>query len=399
MLTSKKDINRLVWLFTLTYMISYITRINFGAVISEIERSTGISRSLSSMAVTGSFITYGTGQIISGILGDKISPKKLVSYGLVVTVLMNIAISLSGGPYLMLVFWCINGFAQSMMWPPLVKLMTAFLSDEDYKMATAKVSLGSLFGTIAVYLTAPLMISFAGWRSVFVFSAVCGIFMLIAWSFLALDTAVEDKTVPAKKAAFDGLFTPVMIFVMVAIILQGMLRDGVTTWMPTYISEVYGLGNVIAILTGVILPVFSIICIQYASGIFRRYFKNPVACGGVIFAVGTVSALALYLLSGRFVTLSVVFSAALTGCMHGVNFLLVCIIPSYFKKYGNVSTASGVINSCTYIGSAASTYGIALLSEKFGWNFTILSWITVGALGTLICIFCAKKWWRKYGIA
>jgi hypothetical protein len=69
--------------------------------------------------------------------------------------------------------------------------MTAFLSDEDYKMATAKVSLGSLFGTIAVYLTAPLMISFAGWRSVFVFSAVCGIFMLIAWSFLALDTAVK----------------------------------------------------------------------------------------------------------------------------------------------------------------------------------------------------------------
>ena len=42
------------------------------------------------MALTGSFITYGTGQIISGVLGDRISPKKLVSRGLLVTVLMNV---------------------------------------------------------------------------------------------------------------------------------------------------------------------------------------------------------------------------------------------------------------------------------------------------------------------
>ena len=45
--------------------------------------------------------------------------------------------------------------------------------------------------------------------------------------------------------------------VMIAIVMQGMLRDGVTTWMPSYISETYNLSNAIAILTGVVLPVFS----------------------------------------------------------------------------------------------------------------------------------------------
>ena len=77
--------NFYVFLFSLTYFVSYISRINYGAIISEMETATNISRSLLSMAITASFITYGTGQIVSGIIGDKISPKKLVGIGLIVT--------------------------------------------------------------------------------------------------------------------------------------------------------------------------------------------------------------------------------------------------------------------------------------------------------------------------
>lgn len=397
-LTEKKDIRRLMILFTLTYMVSYITRINFGAIISEIENSTQIARSLLSMAVTGSFITYGTGQIISGFLGDKFSPKKLVSLGLIVTVIMNTIMPLCASPFLMLAVWCVNGFAQSFMWPPIVRLMSALLTDEDYKKATARVSLGSMFGTIAVYLISPVLISFAGWRSVFIFSAVSGAVMLFVWNFLACDIEVVKKeTLREKKSGSTNvIFTPVMLCIMAAIILQGMLRDGVTTWMPTFISETYDLSNVISILTGVILPVFSMLCIESTSAIYRKKFSNPVLFAGIVFGIGTLAATGLFFTVGRNVSLSVVLSALLTGCMNGVNLLLVCMIPAFFKKYGNVSTASGVINSCTYIGSAISTYGIALISELLGWSFTILTWIIIGVLGTALCIISFKGWEKKY---
>ena len=69
----------------------------------------------------------------------------------------------------------------------------------------------------------------------------------------------------------------------------------------------------------------------------------------------------------------------------------------YFKKYGNVSTVSGVINSCTYIGSALSTYGVALLSEVYGWNFTIFVWATIALSGTGICFAVSKAWKLKFG--
>ena len=142
---NKSKINALVFLFSITYMTSYITRINYGAVISAMESATGFSKSMLSMPLTGSFITYGLGQIISGFCGDRISPKKLVTYGLVVTVLMNLMMPLCDNSYQMLAVWSINGFAQSFMWPPLVKIMTEVLSDEDYKKASLVCPLSQLY--------------------------------------------------------------------------------------------------------------------------------------------------------------------------------------------------------------------------------------------------------------
>ncbi len=395
----KKMIDFLSLLFTFTYLVSYITRINYGAIIVEMESATGFSKSMLSMAVTGSFITYGVGQIISGVLGDRISPKRLVSYGLCLTVLMNLLIPICSNPYHMLGVWCVNGFAQSFMWPPLVRLMTALLSAKYYKNVTSKVIMGGSLGTVAVYLISPLLILFFGWKSVFIFSAICGAVMLIVWNKFSYDVGVQKNQVNKQEVSTDkkyALFTPLMIFIMVAIILQGMLRDGITTWMPSYISETYKIGNEISILTGVVLPVFSILFVRYATKVYMKWVTNPVSCAGLFFAVGAVAAVGIYFLTGKSAAASVVLSAVLTGCMHGVNLMLICMIPQFFKKSGKVSTISGIMNSCTYIGSAISTYGIALLSENFGWSATIFSWILMVIIGTLICLVCQKFWKRRF---
>ena len=130
-LTDTRNVTKITYLFMITYMVSYITRINYGAVISEMVEATSMSKSALSLALTGSFATYGAGQIISGICGDRFRPKKLVLYGLIATSLMNIIIPFCQSPILMLVVWSINGFAQAFMWPPMVKLMSDLFSLEE----------------------------------------------------------------------------------------------------------------------------------------------------------------------------------------------------------------------------------------------------------------------------
>ena len=92
-LTDKKKINATIFLFTLTYMVSYITRINYAAVLAEIIADLGITKQLASIAVTGSFVTYGFGQIISGIIGDKFSPHKVILFGLIGTSAINLSMT------------------------------------------------------------------------------------------------------------------------------------------------------------------------------------------------------------------------------------------------------------------------------------------------------------------
>ena len=396
-ITQKREIRGLALLLAGTYMVSYITRINYGAVISEMEAATAFPRELLSMALTGSFITYGTGQVASGILGDRISPKRLISIGLVATVLMNLLIPICSDPYQMLAVWCVNGFAQSFMWPPLVRLMTELLPEDAYKDVSTKVSWGSSVGTILVYLLAPVIISVWSWKGVFLLSAAFGIGMLLIWNRCARDVETKKRQTAAKnKGTVSVFFTPLVVGIMVAIALQGMLRDGVTTWMPTYISETYQLSTVISILTGVILPVFSIFSVQVSANIYCRKLTNPLACAAAFFGTGALAAVGLYLLTSENAAVSVFLTAILTGCMHGVNLMLITMLPPFFKRYDAVATASGVLNACTYVGSAASTYGIAVLSANIGWQSTILVWFGIAAAGTVLCLLCIRGWMRKF---
>lgn len=393
-----KKAKGLAILFTITYMVSYITRINFGAIISEIEADTQISRTLLSTAITGSFITYGTGQIVSGICGDLFSPKKLVRLGLTISVIMNLLMPLCNNSYLMLIVWCINGFAQAFMLPPIIKLMVAAFTEEYYKKMAVKISWASSYGTIIIYFIAPVLITLSGWRTVFLFSALCGIIMIIIWNKYCIDINEIPKNKKVKKtstlAATKALFSPVIIAVMICIILQGMLRDGVSTWMPSYIADTYNLNTAISILTGIVLPLFSVLCTQIASVLYRKKLKTPVLCSAVMFLTGTIATICLYLSSGNSVLLSVVCSSLLTGAMHGVSAMLTSMVPPFFKKYGNISTVAGILNACAYVGSGISTFGIAILSENTGWQFTLRIWCFIAVLGSLICI-CSIKPWKK----
>lgn len=406
----------LVLLFTMTYMVSYISRVNYGAIVAQLEASLDMPRSQLSLALTGSFITYGAGQIISGIWGDRASPKRLVLLGLGATAGMNLLLPLCSSAWQLTLVWCVNGFAQAFLWPPIVRLMTALMDSDLYARAAVRVSWGSSLGTIAVYLLSPPVISLFGWKAVFLLSAGAAVLMAFVWARRAPDVPPVPRPSagpakakgPLKKSGGSlkesggpltksGLFTPLMLCIMAGIILQGSLRDGVTTWMPSYIAETYNISSLAAILTGVTLPVLGILCMQLSSLLYRRLHFCPPLSAGVLFAAGAVSALGLYCLSGRSAGLSVLLSALLTGCMHGVNLILICMVPPFFKSRGNVSTASGVLNSCTYIGSAISAYGIAGVSQSLGWQPTLLLWLIIAGAGAALCLGCSRAWGREFG--
>lgn len=395
----KNQITKLAWLCTATYVISYLTRINFGAVVSNIAENTGISNTDLALAPTVLFITYGVGQLISGYLGDKVQPKFLVGAGLFATALMNFFLPFCSNANAMAVLWGINGMAQAFMWPPIVKLMLSTMTGEEYKKHTFKVLFGSMFATMSVYLISPLLVSLFTWKGVFYFASICGAFGLVVW---VLRCPIIDLTSKAttnengeNKKSANAPFPLVLIVIFFAIICMGALRDGVTTWLPSYIVKEYNLGSQTAIFTGAVIPLFTMACYLITSKLYKTKLKNPMLCAGVIFAVGLVSAGILSLLTdigANNVVVSVLLSSLLAGSMHGVNLILISMLPSYFRKNGNTSLISGLLNCFVYVGSALSTYLFPLFASNGDWRTTIFIWFVIAVVGTAICLLTISPW-------
>lgn len=467
-ITDRKKVLFLTLLFMALYLISYVTRINYAAIISEMVAAEGIQKSTASLALTASAVTYGVGQLLSGFLGDRVSPKKLIFGGLMLTIMMNLLIPFCVSAPLRAAVWGVNGLAQAFMWPPLVKLMTALFSESDYKKSCVVVSWGSSFGTVLVYLLAPICIWVASWKAIFFLSAFLAAVMAAVWlkncPEIVSGGRISQEKIPAKQVSsvkisseeispdknfsekntsdivsadrisFENISpdnvsrkntsgsnssaantpgsnisatkkhggnifvqlgikgTALTAVIMLVIVFQGALRDGVTTWVPSYVSETFHLSSSIAILTSVILPLFSVAALQAVAVIYKRFVKNELFLSGLLFAAGFAAALLLFLTNNVSAVLSVALAAVLTGCMHGANLILTCMIPPHFARFGRISFISGLLNFCAYVGSAASASGMAAFSEGFGWRSTLLLWSIISAAGAVICCTVFGIW-------
>ena len=68
-LATGRQRNAFCFLCCLVYFMSYLTRMNYAACLAEIQDSLGLAKSIVSLPVTGSFLTYGIGQLLCGFLG------------------------------------------------------------------------------------------------------------------------------------------------------------------------------------------------------------------------------------------------------------------------------------------------------------------------------------------
>ena len=387
---------------SLAYFMSYIMRLGFAAGLVEITSALGIAQSTAGLACTGLFITYGAGQFLSGWLGDRIAPRRLIALGLLGAAACNLAMAVSRGVGMMIAVWCVNGVFQAMLWPPMVRLMAEALDSEGYRKASKTVSVAANIGTMAVYALMSLFVGLRFWQGYFYCSALLG--GATAFVFLAqtkgLPSGAPFENTEKKADAKGTKIGPLALasglpLIMLAIVMQGMLRDGVTTWMPSLITVTTGLGASASVLSAAVLPIFSVLCINLAAEIQKR-MPNDTLSSMLLFGMCALAALVMLPLLDSAIA-SIVCMAVITGCAHAINFLLICHVPSYFAPYGCVSSVSGLINSCTYIGSAISTYGIALISDAYGWTATVVGWCVISALGAAFCLAVKGRWQRFIG--
>ena len=398
----------IVALCSLVYFVSYFARKDFAAVMASMIAENVLSKSQGGFIGMGLFIAYGTGQLVSGYLGDKLRPRTLLAAGLAVTALANLAMPLLPHTALMIPVWAVNGFAQAMLWPPIVRILADNLDHERFVTANLIVTMAAHASTILLYLYVPLCLQFMTWKAVFYtatgLSALALALFTVAMCFVTLDHAPKAKKAPAaqaSKAQSDGFFPLFLraglLPIFLSIIAMGFLRDGIESWLPTLYSEAFGRTASESILVSAVLPVFSILSVTAITAAHKtRLFSNESRGSAILFAGAALICVPLAVLinfertAWRLVCL--VLAALICGTMHAINFLYISCVPGRFAAYGRAATASGFCNAFTYVGAAVSMYGIAAVSEWMGWSATAISWILVALLGALCSLLALRKY-------
>ena len=367
-----------------------------------------VERDIAGMIGTALFIFYGVGQLISGYMGDRLSPKYLMFSGLMVSAVCNLLLPILPNQYLMIPVWAVNGFAQALLWPPIVRILSDNLSHEKYVTANLIVTCGAHISTIVLYVYAPICISFMSWRAVFftstVFCVVAGIVFLVAMCIVLGKREKEKKEIAKSNELCSTsvwkVFKDAGVFpIFACIIVMGFMRDGIEGWLPTLYSEAFQRDSSESILVSVALPIFSIISLFLVRIIHKgRVFNNEARGCGILFALSIVLCIPFAILINveevwaRVICLFL--AAVVCACMHSSNFLLISCLPGRFAKTGRASTVGGFCNACTYIGASLSMYGIALVSDYCGWRVTVLSWIGILLIGTVFAAIAFKKYTR-----
>lgn len=399
---------RFCLLCCIVYFSSYITRKSYNASIQAIidDVTLGLTKTDTGLAVTGSFITYGLGQIINGFLGDRIRPRLMIPVGLIGAAVCNILI-----PYLLTrtglcVLWCFNGFFQSMIWPPLVRSMSENFTLEYYKKGSTLVSVACSVATIGIYFLVAFFVEFSNWKNTFYFSAALGIITAVLWYIIygkyehhPIVDRHEDSSKPADIPVQKPSFMRVVLIsgaipISLVVMFQGFLRDGIETWMSNFLSENYNVETSGAILTVAILPILSIL--SYSVGSF---FQNKTGCpltsNLILWGFAAAFSLILALFYKVSPIIGIVGIAVLSGASHAINLMLTTRVTIYYKKVGYVATFSGLLNSFTYIGAAIATYGIADITERYNWGVIMTGFFIVSVCG-LVFTVAALPTWRKF---
>lgn len=399
----------------MVYFTSYITRLNYNAAMAAIIEEGTLTKTQAGGIGSALFFTYGFGQLISGALGDRFRPHHIMATGLGLTavcnLLMPLASSVSASHVLMTVVWGINGFAQALMWPPIVKLMASYLNEDEYARCNWLVSTAAHTATILIYIAVPACITWLNWRAAFILSAVLAALCMAVWlfGFRAVAGKLTDHSaemVAARSATSSKQGTPrrlglgqafvasgtVMIFIAIA--MQGFLKDGVQSWMPIFFTEVFDMASSTAILSNVLLPVFNILVVSVATWLYQKVFHHEVREGMAFFALAVVLCILLACFYQSSAVLCLILAAIITGSMHGINLMFISFLPRRFAATGKVATVSGISNACSYVGSCISSYGIALVAEKMGWQTTIFSWAAIALVGVVLCLLAYRRWSR-----
>lgn len=386
----KKGVSAKTVFFTgyLAYSSIYIARLNL-TVASPVMQEQGMM-SASEIGLMGGvfFLLYSAGQLLNGYFGDIFPPKIMVMTGLLLTGLSNLGICLMPDAGIIIALWGVNGFAQSMLWGPLLRAVGEYFAPEK-KTFFASVLVSSVgAGSVTGVFLATAAIRFGSLRNAFLLP---GLLALAAFAAAGIFFPYSKQRKPQRGGrVMKRIFTPWFVMLLTAAMFHGVLKDNINLWMASYFMDSYAIDLVTMSFYVFAVPLLSLLGRLIYPVCYRFLGKKEHTVSIAALSVTILSLLPLCF-EGVCAGVAAVSLSVAAAAVSVVNTSFLTVYPMRYEKDGCVSKIVGVMDFATYMGAGISSsfYGEWLENHSYSGMFG--SWIALAAAAVVILFMVQKK--------
>lgn len=372
------------------YSSIYIARLNLTVASPIMQEQQLMSASQIGLMGSAFFMLYSSGQLLNGFLGDVIPARKMVMTGLLLTALSNIGIGLLPDSSVIILLWAVNGFAQSMLWGPLLRSVSGQFAPERKSFIGSLLVSSVGFGSILGIFAATLAIQNSSLRFAFLIPAGIALAALVTVFFLFHPVSHPAAAAKAVKMPIRQLFTPMFFLILISAMFHGVLKDNINLWMADYFVDTFQVDLVTMSFYVFLIPVLTLVGRLIYPLLYRCFRQKEHITSIASFTIMAVSLIPLCLPD---VSPAVaVIGLSLAACAVSVaNTSFLTIFPMRYQESGHVSKVAGMMDFATYMGAGISStlYGIWLENHSYTGMFA--SWILLAVLGILLLVIVQKN--------
>lgn len=384
----------------LLYTSFYMCRYNLSIANKSISDEFGFSRADMGKIITAALLTYACGQIINGLLTDRLGGKRAMLIGAAGTVLMNIcfgAASFIGLLGLFIAIRSLDGYLQAFGAPGMVKINTAWFAHRERGRFSGIFGFMINLGRFGIFTLGPALLDgfcLLGlinvpplhWRWLFwVPSIICAV-VAVAMALVVKETPEQagfhgviadeytgsDPSVRANPVEVVRTITanPAIWITACAYACTGAVRQAIDQWFPRYMQEQYNVDlksaqfQFLAFLIPFVASAGSLTA-GYVSDLLFRGKRAPVAMA--LYFVET----AIILLGAQFhgVTAAILFLVLISFTANSTHSILGSAAPMDIGGRRMAGFALGVIDSFQYFGGSLAGMLLGHLLDKSLGNY------------------------------
>ena len=387
------------WAFIgLLYTSFYMCRYNLSIANSSISGEFGFTKADMGKIITTALLAYACGQIINGLLTDRLGGKRAMLIGAAGTVVMNFLFGVAsfwGLLWLFVVIRGIDGYMQAFGAPGMVKINAAWFRPTERGRFAGIFGFLINLGRFGIFKLGPALLAgflFLGliqipplhWRWLFWIPAGIAIVIGICMALIVNDTP-EEASFPAvnpeeetgghvQVKVVDVLGTiatnPVVWIIALAYGCTGAVRQGIDQWFPRFMLEVHQVDyqSTQFQFLGFLIPFVASLGSLVSGYISDTVFKGrraPVAAA--LYFLETV--IILTAAQFRSVNAAIVFLVLISLTANATHSILGTAAAMDIGGAKMAGFASGVIDSFQYFGGSLAGSLLGMLLDRSWGNY------------------------------